>query len=288
LSLRLDCAGVRRAEDAGHLAYVQARARPCLDAVRAMTCHAFELAVPGQVPRVGWPPECDGVTVPLVEPGGTCYGVRDLECAGGSCAFSSCYLAGACVQYLGAGDPCRAGRCAPGLACSGGRCVASPPPPEAAEGEPCGTAVAPCAEGLFCDHATNPSTCRPRRASGPCDGFDECAVGLDCVGGDCVPERNAGAACEQGARQCVEGTWCDASSRCVPWSRDGGICGEPASGEEASCRDGWCDRPLQAAQGTCRPYLGVGGACAGLPEVACGPRTICSEGTCVRNYCGGK
>jgi hypothetical protein len=283
LARALDCAGLQRAGEAGHFAYLGALAQPCLDALDELSCHGLSQAS-------GPPPECWEPFSARVEPGGECFSELPVECAGGWCSVADCGAPGACVAWLGPGAACSSSaRCAPGLECVAAACAVAAPPSELGEGGACASGNVICGAGLYCDRMSVPSTCRSRLTSGSCHGPAECAVGHDCVNGACAPERNAGAACAPGAGECVDGLWCDASSRCARWSGVGGACGTMPGGERSGCLGSWCEpAPAGSSQpGTCRAYLALGAACPGAAREECGPGAACDGGTCVRSYCIG-
>lgn len=114
------------------------------------------------------------------------------------------------------------------------------------------------------------------------DGTD-CAAGLQCRDGECVPERPwpvAGEGCYLPFVECRDDTTCvtdpatDALT-CLATPHEG----DPCSGREAACEPGLaCD-----ADGLCRVAPGEGDPCApaGYWENECATGLWCEHGTCV-------
>jgi hypothetical protein len=253
------CAAVEAEVAAGRVTYHAEQAGPCVAALRTVTCDTIDADRP----------ECDAVVSGNVAQGGAC--LVDFDCASGHCVVgASC--PGVCTAYVGVGGDCSAAgaRCAPGLGCGGGRCVAVTTP-SATQGQPCVSGT--CASGLYCDPTT--SKCAPSKKSGSCAGApDACMFGYACVeSGVCVALAGRGERCGPEAR-------CGAG-----WACSDGVCGPPP-GIGAPCASGSGRTGLECAYGaycdtspipTCRELKPGGAACGSAWECR---SYVCTAGAC--------
>lgn len=192
-------------------------------------------------------------------------------------------LAASCRQVLFARDPlpkggaCRSSNphlpplpCAAGLTCASDTpcptCVDAPPPspPKIAclyEG---------CVPGLTCRTLDNESyRCLDYiPLGGSCGATSNCASGLACIEGTCVPYVLEGDACSEQA-YCLPGLECGADQRCHPMSPygpDATCARHPRPGVIADSCSNWCLFATPTAPtgkcGTLAPAHGVASACA--------------------------
>jgi hypothetical protein len=206
----------------------------------------------------------------------TCYGelleaIGELACKPGSATDDACVPT--CAPYHGSRAEwasCEVlyggiSNCAQGLSCFGGvcqdRCRSSD------SGEPCG--MQGCAEGLWCNYAESPPTCRMAAGQGESCAERACDEGLWCNDGTCRQLPADGEACSPFG--CREGTFCDTSDPNAPTCRRLGNAGDPCRGH-SQCSTGYCP------SGFCAPIPGEGDSCAGT--------FICSEGlSCREDVC---
>jgi len=266
------------------------------DAVEAERCFSgFDASCSGGslVLRGGQIP-CSSAFTGTVGLGGDCD--VSEQCAGDAfCDWSAWTCPGTCAERVGLGQPCRGGdECSmldgrtecDWVETRGERvCVSLSVGPDAVVAEACGvttddttTTIVRCAEGSYCDRATE--LCRARLAAGePCSDSDSiCVDDHFCVDGVCerVSVGAEGDFCDD------RGYVCDFVSRlaCV-----GGSCvavglgrrGTPCSPDPLSPAN--CDRGLichtdwdVTGRSTCELPLAAGEACDANNE--------CASGTC--------
>jgi hypothetical protein len=155
-----------------------------------------------------------------LEPNTLC--ARSAECIMDRCLIVVCESAG--ILCDGPAECCD-------LACNGHVCKCG------MHSTTCGSAAAPCCDGLYCETGQC-ATCQPANAA--CGGAYQCCGVTDCYNGTCQCRPNgaacdersvccAGTRCDGGQCQCrALGAACDASSVCC-------------SG--AVCKDGLCTTP---------------------------------------------
>ena len=265
----------------GTLVYDGARARECIDRMRAAGCDLVD--------RVSIE-ACEETLVGTVEPGGPC--ALGEECAGDSYCRIEAACPGTCQARVASGSACSSDdACQGGLRCFGGTCQA-PARATAACGGPSGIE---CAGGLVClgGDASPPGTCRTLADAqagalgAVCDPDTSmlCEPGLTCAltgvsGGttpvwECGAAASAGAACNLGfPEHCPFDHTCegvmpatlDFEGTCTPLPRDG-----------EACRNDQCADGARCAGGTCRAVRGLGGAC--MADADC-ISTYCDAGVC--------
>lgn len=241
----------------------------------------------------------------------------DAQCAGthycdGSICLPKQPKGGECSSDGG----CTTGHCADGFCCDSacdGRCETC----SAIEGAvatgtctllPSGSVGVPaCEGGRVCsgDSGSCPTTCTTN---------DECADTHFCDGGECLPRRELGGACNDTrdciSGYCVDGVCCNGpcSSPCefcsvAKGSAVDGVCSVGAGREgEPSCSpylcragsgacpqggctfDGHCAANHWCDSGTCREKTPLGGACTAAAECATGH---CVDGRCCDSACSG-
>jgi hypothetical protein len=316
---RSDCAGFLNLElELGNEAIVASlrdgkdlflldKARACLSAVLSLDCHD----------RVNTDSFCDfeGLFVPQVQEGGTCYSTfnclgeesycdRD-ECGGtcrrglllpgesctnvysrcdpdrGWCKYDGTSGTAICEAYLEIGADCAnssEGMCNYSTAfCDWNNrtCVARP-----RLGESC--AMANCQEGLYCDTYTEPSspTCKSLLGDGEtCPSYGSCASSLYCDPNSykCTSSKpSVGQSCTT-YQSCVN-SYCEGGTQTAP-----GICteykalNEPCTVFPDRCNSGlFCDEETLR----CTPSKGLGEACVDNSEDRCKTFLICLDGVC--------
>ena len=240
------CAWVTASEKAGRLGFDRASFQPCLDALKAPGCAAFQGSA------------CDSSPfVPKVQAGGHC--VNDLECVAST---AGCY---------NPDQACATSRCM-NLGGAGARCLGGGIDPS-------------CNDSNWCDYNSGPNpVCVARLAAGqPCGSSAHCQTGTYCglvlATYQCTPQRSRGAACTPGSDECLAPSlYCDsASSKCELVRTDASVgdsCAYPNR-----CADGlWSD--FSGATCICRARSqAVGAPCTS--SSACGaPGTRCISSTC--------
>ncbi len=272
---------------AGRLAYDEALAGECLQALRTAECGNFEAVFEDM------PEECEHVFTGLVAEGGDCY--REEECSEGLyCDESVSDCPGQCQPYKGLGDSCLGGDCDPDVAgCDWdqGVCVELKGAGESCE-------YVDCREGLVCDYDSDPEVCLdPAPAGSSCTSSRGCDAGLQCVAGKCTGPAGPGQACNLGEEfegilyACQPNYYCDAD---IIHQQSIGTC-QPKKGSGAECIIFYeCNSGLlcigmdinqqtqEVIPGSCGKPLQEGAACtarADLPE--CDWDLYCDETTAV-------
>ncbi|HEX2730825.1 MAG TPA: hypothetical protein VHM70_04440 [Polyangiaceae bacterium] len=179
------------------------------------------------------------------------------------CATSASTCSGTCKPLPQAGEDCSASvRCADSAGCVitsevGSATLTLECRALVAEGEPCGTRIGQCQEGLGCDDDTE----------GKCHPLAELAVPV-----------GLNQAC-RGDRQCAEGLQCAqalAPPVCTQRIEAGQTC---TPGEAHVCvPDYYC--ATTDAGSVCAPKIAFGDACKGVDSEEC------AEGECVKSACG--
>jgi hypothetical protein len=153
------------------------------------------------------------------------------------------------------------GQCGRGLASAGCADIAvtSPiaacfPPGSRIDGRPCAVG-SQCASGYCRIGAAPCGQCSPRLAAGArCDRAEsgQCQRGLTCAeAGSCVLPGGVGAACNPQSRPCQPHLACAGGLCLLPAAASA-----PCTGEECGPLSGfWCDKPLGALRGSCRPVV---------------------------------
>lgn len=295
----LDCEGFGEAQEAGRIAYHPDEAGACLAALEEVTCaEAAQAFGKGYfLDLSGLPASCQGAIEAKVEAGGACNSVLNYECVDGYCDIQSmeaCFLEGStCRSYVAPDGDCSADRCAPGYACSGDVCVASPPVTILEEGGDCSVDYTLCDDGLRCSSGT----CVARTAaSGACEESYECLEGLRCIEDACTAPYGVGHECAGG--DCAEGLYCNEEALCAASPGLGEGCATPPSGDQVQCVDSFCDDTATPAP-VCAAFYEPGQPCflhndelrfltACGPGYACYPITFSSSyewGVCGRMRC---
>lgn len=176
-------------------------------------------------------------------------------------------LAGeACSEAGGFGDY---SDCASGLICVENLCYDPCTTLEAGDNCDDGS-FAECGEGLYCDYAESPTTCKPTvGAGGPCTSIGGCTMGLSC-GADntCQPIPKQGDPCVNFGG-CGDGLVCADDMTCQP---------PPGKGQPCNF---FCAEDYICEAGTCIAGPGDGQPCN--DDGTCGPDTECNFDT---NLCG--
>lgn len=120
--------GIEGSVEAGRAAYDRASARACLDEIRATPCATYRGAIVDIASVSG---ACRGALTPLLAEGETC--THDYECTSGWCDTGG-IGDGNCAPVASEGEPCEL-RCASGLRCTEGTCVAHESPPGYCDGQ---------------------------------------------------------------------------------------------------------------------------------------------------------
>jgi hypothetical protein len=303
VSTLIDCRSFQDAQDAGRVAYDEAQASACLDALEAMSCLDYMRVDLGSFE--GLPEECRAAMAPRVATGDPCYSALGYECTG-YCDFDSeeaCFGGGTCRDYVADGGDCSAGqRCTNGYRCNGSTCEAAPVQVVLGEGGDCTAPNTVCDDPYYCcfdSEVCTFGTCKARKVAGDLCNGPQCELGLRCISGDgpatCVAPLAAGAECVGG--DCAQGLFCNDAQVCAQGPRLGESCAEPESEDQVWCVDSWCDH--SAAEPTCQPFVEVGAPCAIDFEgeffeeqffLSCGPGYFCvpsgfGYGICGRLYC---
>lgn len=137
--------------------------------------------------------------------------------------------------------------------------------------------MTPCQPGLYCDGSVTPNTCKALETSGTCASSEECAPGLACPAGSCVPVPGPSQACPQVLDACGPGLYCGGSSTCVDEVGVGQTCTQ-VGGLYAGCIGGTCD-----PGGVCVETSLAGDLCT--TDLACAPSWVCRLGACVAPPC---
>lgn len=230
---------------------------------------------------------CNWVTwrcVQLAGAGASCGGSSAAQCATGLYCDASL----TCATRAALGGPCDIKPCGNGLSCDAGTrlCVVTPTAPEAM-GEDCHSPRFCNGDVAFCDDssAAPTYTCLPRKTSGACSDFFECASGYKCDGVECVPLKEAGESCTINDYDCRSGGACVPNPAGGAWcvrqpTTVGAECGSFGGGETIDCiSDGdlFCDESI--IPGHCAAATRPGEACAGTFECAGNDRgAFCDPG----------
>jgi len=288
------CKRILKSVAAGRMQYDPTRGATCLSAMAAVTGCPLPT-------NPDWPEsDCQFALVPQVPLGGTCTIISpdfwSAECVAGYCdeggvSFS---CSGTCLSYLDVGASCtwNGPKCKLGTTCSAGVLSAKP-----------GQCVARVGAGQTCDGPGGPSCLSPNKCvggsntvagvcqmpatSGACTSSTDCAYPTNCVGPtgnqQCLPPKQAGAACTPGNRECLLLSHCTAAGVC---SDHLGVEGEPCGtilGELVSCQDGfYCEAPI-AGSGVCHADKAPVATCTGTPGECPGYQGHCDSvtSTCV-------
>lgn len=270
------CADPVKAVAAGRAAYDRTAASACLGFVAAASCTTLD----GLFAGTAYEASCGSAILGKGAVNGACH--TDADCASSRCdTATSC--PGVCVAASGAnGLPCQDRRdCAPGFYCAWsaahGYLTCLPLSNYPGLGETCSAGVTPCEPGLYCDGTVAPNKCKALKTSGPCSSSGECAPGLRCTGGSCLPIPGPSDACSQVLGACGPGLYCAASSKCSDEVGVGAQCTQ-VGGYYAGCIGGTCD-----PGGACVRANLSGDFCA--TDLACGPLWVCRQGACVTPPC---
>ncbi|HOX43058.1 MAG TPA: hypothetical protein PK668_05655 [Myxococcota bacterium] len=244
---------------------------------------------------------CDssGATCP-----GTCraYAARGEDCGAGRGACDpsqdACDLT--CAALALADEACGPRRgCAPGLSCVERVCLVPQP-----EGGRCDLAAnfgRGCEQGLFC--AQDGRCQAPREEVAACLsleelgvllglggtagglgllGYAQCAAGLACQHGACLPLGTRGVDCDPADwPSCEQGMGCDPLAlECTALRPPGATCELGGLGCQAGA---FCQRETDALVGTCTPLLAPGETCASPFECQAG--LTCREALCAPDRC---
>ena len=267
---------------AGQLRYDAAKAKACLEKIRASTCDVHPLPPQLLTYGVGMSADCRFL-FGEVKDGEPCHG--NGECgARSACTSVGPFSCGTCQPLRGEGmSSTSPSLCEEGLAYFQSTCREP-----LKEGESCAdsdvSSNAACARGLFCDLDGTRLCKRPAAQGEPCTWGGECHWTLTCIDDTCQPPRGKEADCTAKTEtmslfswsQCQQDLFCDAEPGAP------GKCREML-GEGASCRNFWecgqdlyCDGadPRSAQRGTCRRLAGQGEDCTGR---VCGNLFHCAE-----------
>jgi hypothetical protein len=290
VSALFDCQGFQAAQDAGRVAFDQAKARACLETVAPMTC--TELLESGHL----FPTVCADAVAPKVPVGGACYSALGYECVAGSCEISStaCFTGSTCAPFATLGQSCATATCGPGLRCDlASVCEVAPTIAILGAGGDCAPSSTVCNDGLYC--ATGTNLCMAQKAVGAaCAVPEECRHGTYCAAGTaiCTAWLKLGDTCVRGEHRCGGNTYCGASNKCLASPVLGGDC-TPFSGELIFCQDSWCAAPVPpSTTPVCTASAAPGAACNTANTLQCGIGYVCNAigtgtaGTCGRSFCG--
>jgi hypothetical protein len=204
-------------------------------------------------------------------PGSPCDGLQPAECDGTSYCDTAI---GSCMALPTVGQSCSGTPCAAGLYCDG----TSTCQPDPVGSEPC-SASAPCAPGFYCGAS---STCVASILDGGACAQGECAEGLVCRGGQCLPPGSNGVACASDA-DCQFPLFCDpVLLECEPLSR--AVLGEACTGAISNCIGQTNCKGVRSASdggagtaGTCQPS-NIGDPCSTGLECPQGSACVSSDG----------
>lgn len=220
---------------------------------------------------------------------GSCVAVecrRDVDCPDGQCIEEVCYSSGAPTDP--GGDTCRRDRdCAAGQICdSSGTCVADSTPGDVTDDD----TTTP-------DVEDEPDTGTPPDVT-PGDTQDEpapevcdppCALGFECIGGECVEQSVNGCspACDTGF-SCIGGQCIPDNSNCDLTAAD---CVDPTPyltyAPDGTCRCSGCaqNSDCNTAVGEICIQQGGRGRCIFTTGQTCQSRTDCGQGYCQAGQC---
>ncbi len=178
----------------------------------------------------------------------------------------------ACMTYVSAACSTTKFCCKP-YTCHDSKCAAC-----IAQGHSCGTGIANCCEGYYC----NGTLCTCGNIDAPCNDTNFCCegVGLTCFNdssgsGDvkCVACISSGNYCGADIADCCEGYYCDGSTRKCTCSKVGDACG---TGSMNCCEDFTC--VANGTGSTCSDCLKRNVRCDNSSDsMTCCLGLVCSE-----------
>lgn len=197
--------------------------------------------------------------------------IRGAPCLDGTeCSYglycSRASGCGRCQPLPNLGEPCVAGRCAPGVGCRGDSCV-----PIVSQGAVCGFSDL-CELGNSCILIGEERMCQPKVNEGEAcgAGIGQCALSLQCPDGICrrFEVRDIYEGCTEVNQACRSGLYCSDAGTCAPVPGIGESCSDAPS----------CEDNLRCLGGSCVALGGQGVACN--EDSHCQPGSVCYDGTC--------
>lgn len=227
--------------------------RSSLNVAGASACVAL---FDGRTCPEGLPSGCEALVTGRVARGGNCY--DSTECDSTSWCDLTTLCPGRCVARIAVGQPASPdARCVENAYVYNGVCTAL-----VAMGQSCAPTGGSTITRACLNGACINNVCAPRQldltenqtcTSGT---SPECARGLQCVSGRCIPLVDLNGACDS-ARTCKWDLYCSPANVCVRPGIAGATCGP-----DLRCANNlYCNRPTGSTTGTCAALKQVDQAC---------------------------